>query len=231
MKAGPSRIPATERLRTLPEVFTTHDVMVLCDVSQRVAHLYCYRWVDRGYAKSFGYRSGVYFNLFRDPNAAERVKEALDLVLGSTEWVVIGSSALSMHGATTQTPKQLEVAVMVTAKDRSYPELEDVKLIPRNRYWFRAVHGHYSRDEDEMPTLDVGYALVDALTTKLRSGFKDDVWRPGADDIELPEDMALEDFRGSVLDAAKALGGDMELIEDYLTRIGVKHTEKHGRRM
>jgi len=227
MKAGPSRTPATERLRSLPEVFTTHDVMVLCDVSQRVAHLYCYRWVDRGYAKSFGYRSGVYFNLFRDPKATDRVKEALDLVIGSTEWVVIGSSALSSHGATPQTPKQLEVAVMVTAKDRSYPELEDVKLIPRNRYWFRAVHGHYSRNEDEMPTLDVGYALVDALTTKLRSGFKDDVWRPGADDVELPEDMTFEDFRDAVLDAAKALGADRNLIEDYLTRIGDKHASKN----
>jgi len=218
------RIGAVERLRELPEVFDLRDVEIVCGVNREAAHIYCHRWASRKLVKPLGPRVGVYFNLIRDTNAVQkRLKEALDKAF-RIPMIAIGASSLFQHGWTSQHPHTVELAVPVTARARSYPKVDGALLIPRNRAWFTAIGSHFSEGTDGFLTLDPAYALVDALTTPLRSGFKDDVWKPEQDDLYSPEDldMSLEEFREAVLEAADALGANKELIEDYLPRVGDK---------
>lgn len=226
-----TRVAGFDRLRQMPEVFDLRTVEETCGVARDVAYLYCHRWASKGYVEQAGQRSGVYFNLIKDPRASSRIVEALRLGLRPTSLIAVGSTALEEHGLTTQRSTILQVAVPVHRKTRTIPQFNNVDLIPRNPEWFVTVEGHHMAGRHGLPVLDPAYALVDALTTKVRPCFSDDIWRPEPDDVEIPNDMDRDEFFEAVLEAADTLDADEDYIRDFFARIGNKHADKYTPRM
>ena len=60
---------AVERLQELPEVFTLNTVAAMLDCDTGNASTYIARWKDSGLVKSLGPRTGIHFNLLKNPQA------------------------------------------------------------------------------------------------------------------------------------------------------------------
>ena len=214
------RVGYLERLQSLPEVFDLHQLESASGLSRQVLYLYINRWMNKGFVKPIGPRAGVYFNLVRDPNASERLPEALQLLLQIPR-VLIGGSALSWHGWTSRPSSVLELAVPISPKQRTYPQVNGVALIGRTMTWWNSMGFHCRQREDEMHVLDPAYALVDALATKPLHRSKAFAWRPAPEDIKRPEGMTAKDFRSVVLEAASVLKADERQISNFIDSVGI----------
>ena len=114
-----TRISAFERLKSLPEVFTTRSLPGLLGTDRKSASVCLARWRKRGFISSLGPQAGVHFNLVLNPQAErERHMDAIAHLLPGAR--MAGVTALWMEGWTTQYPRRAEI--MVPARP-SFPKL------------------------------------------------------------------------------------------------------------
>lgn len=178
-------ISAIERLKHLPEVFTINTLSRLMDCPKPTVLAYLSRWRSKGWVEPAGPRSGVYFNLFKNPLAASEYRvDALRMLYPSA--MLMGESVLHAAGWITQIPQVLHVAV---EKRPSYMQLQGVELHPKPLSWFKTVpilqptQAKFS--SYGLRTLTPAWALADLLATPF-------AWHPDADDVEVPEDSQAE---------------------------------------
>ncbi|MXX91330.1 MAG: hypothetical protein F4213_06520 [Boseongicola sp. SB0677_bin_26] len=166
-----ARISAFDRLKGLPEVFTTRSLPGLLGTDRKAASVYLNRWRERGLVSSLGPQIGVHFNLLRNPKAGqERRMDVLAYFFPGA--VVAGVSALHAEGWTTQFPRQTEI--MVPAR-KSLPRVHGATLHSRPNRWFSMAKAHVARPG---PVLMVSPAF--ALADCWQTGH----WHPDPDDIE-----------------------------------------------
>ncbi len=189
-------------LRELPPVFSLREMELLTGQAYPVCRLALHRWRRRGWIKDLGPRTGVYFNLLKDPKAwGNYLPDALRKLFPGA--VVIGPSVLHDHGWTTQIPQLLHVAVPAR---RSLPQLHGVHLVGRPRRWYRQVAPYLQPGSSGLPELPPAMALADCLRYR-------DSWVPDADDLELGEMSAQE-----LATAARWLGTSPEAMAPYLEK-------------
>ncbi len=166
-----TRVSAFERLKGLPEVFTTRSLPGLLGTDRKSASVYLARWRKQGFISSLGPQAGIHFNLVVNPQAErERHMDAIAHLLPGVR--IAGVTALWMEGWTTQYPRRTEI--MVPARP-SFPKIHDVELHPRPPAWFRMARDHVLVP-GSVPRLAPAFALADCWA----SGN----WRPDPDDIE-----------------------------------------------
>ncbi|MCW3784299.1 hypothetical protein [Defluviimonas salinarum] len=169
-----TRIRAFDRLRELPEVFTLNTAAAMLGGDTNLASTYIARWKEMGFVSSLGPRTGVHFNLLRNPEAAsERRMEAIAYLFPGA--VLGGVSAVHAAGWTTQIPRRLEILIPVR---RSCPAVDGVEIGQRPRSWFRKA-ASWIAAPGPVPGIDPAFALADA--------WKTGDWRPDPDDIEWDE--------------------------------------------
>ncbi|MDE0524693.1 MAG: hypothetical protein OXH79_22365 [Boseongicola sp.] len=166
-----TRISAFERLKSLPEVFTTRSLPGLLGTDRKSASVCLARWRKRGFISSLGPQAGVHFNLVLNPQAErERHMDAIAHLLPGAR--MAGVTALWMEGWTTQYPRRAEI--MVPARP-SFPKLHGVELHSRPPDWFKVARDHVLVP-GPVPRLAPTFALADCWASGL--------WRPDPDDIE-----------------------------------------------
>ncbi len=176
---------AIERLKNLPDVFTVNTLSRLMDCPKPTVLAYLSRWKTKGWVAQAGPRSGVYFNVAKNPLAASQHRvDALLMLYPSA--MLMGESVLHAAGWITQIPQALHVAV---EKRPSYVQVQGVALHPKPLRWFKTVailkptqakFASYG-----LRTLTPAWALADLLANPL-------AWHPDADDIDLPEGSKAE---------------------------------------
>lgn len=165
---------SVDRLLKLPFVFAVADVIRL-GLAQGDEHTFLARAVKSERIASAGFKSGIYFNLLRDPNARARVLEAARLAYPSA--VVVGAAVLHAHGWTTQVPHTTDLAVM---KRRSRRPIRGIHFVERKADWYRQHANDILAPGEsgfELHALTPAAALADAKANG-------DLWVPDADDID-----------------------------------------------
>jgi hypothetical protein len=178
-------ISAIERLKNLPDVFTVNTLSRLMGCPKPTVLAYLSRWKTRGWVEQAGPRSGVYFNLAKNPLAASQHRvDALLMLYPSA--MLMGESVLHAAGWITQIPQALHVAI---EKRPSYVQMQGVALHPKPLAWFKTVpilkptqakFASYG-----LRTLSPAWALADLLANPL-------AWHPDADDVDVPEGCRAE---------------------------------------
>lgn len=188
-----------DRLRRLPEVFTLSAMASVGSMSRKMATVYLSRWTAAGLVEASGPRSGVYFNLIRNPEISGEMRlKALLATYPSA--ILAGETVLHNAGWTTQIPRQTSVAVI---SRRSYAQLNGFEVSGRPRSWFMKVHPWLLKPEEaEFPTyglrsLPPAFALADLYGTK-------GAWHPDPDDLDIEDDQ-ME----AVAEAARILDVDL----------------------
>jgi hypothetical protein len=176
-----------DRLLELPVVFSLADAGKTGagtgePLGGEHLHTFLARAVKRGRIASAGPKSGIYYNLVRDPNARTRVLEAARKAYPSS--VVVGAAVLHAHGWTTQVPHVIDVAVMAR---RSRRPIDGVHFVERTRSWYR------QHAKDILPPGDSGFevhalAPAPALADARAADESDQLWVPDEDDLEIPEE-------------------------------------------
>lgn len=209
-------VSALNRLRGLPEVFDLRDMQVQFGMTAETAAHYCWRWRQNGLVKALGPRQvGVYYNLLRDPGAADnRQAEAVEKFL-RVPVVVTGASALHWHGWTTQRPHQIELAVPVMRGHTSVPQLNDLQLSPRYRRWFAVLKEGAEIGINGFLVARPAVALADSLLSSQLSLTKGRrVWEPGDGDVTVEGRDAFDEAAMVMRD----LGADDDLVDSLLDR-------------
>lgn len=196
------RISAYNRLRALPDVFTTKTLAASLGGNERLASVYLHRWRKEEMISSIGPRAGLHFNLLRNPQAEETLlMDAVAYLFPGA--VIAGASAVHAAGWTTQIPQATEI--MIPAR-RTFPELTGFEITRRDAAWFGMARSSLTR-EGPVPMVSPGFALADLW----HSGS----WRPDPDDLDWdmidPERLAAN-FRQFGLDIPQAWRRE---IEDY----------------
>jgi len=169
-----NRISALERLRKLPEVFTLNTAASHLECSKQMASTYIGRWHDSGLVASLGPRTGMHFNLLRNPNAASDLR--MDAIAYLFPGAMIGGvSAVHAAGWTTQFPRQTEIII---PNRRSFPSVTDAEISCRPLKWIKEARNWTDRDAS-VPWLNPAFALADCVS-------RGD-WVPDPDDIEWDE--------------------------------------------
>lgn len=190
---------AFKRLKEMPEVMTVNTITAMLKTTPKAASVYIARWREAGMIASMGERTGVHFNLVRNPNAPEeRFYDAIKLLF--PEAVITGASAIHSAGWTTQIPRSLEIAIL---RRPSAPQIPGVEVQMRPRRWFAKVHDSLIR-QGTLPTLHPAHGLADC--------WKRETWQPDPDEIEWDE------VRADALREAFRLHG-VEIPEDYLEEL------------
>jgi hypothetical protein len=83
--------------------------------------VYLTRWKKEGMIGSLGNRTGLYWNILKEPNASKALLSAVKNLY--PEAVVIGDSSLYYHGIITQLPKALCIGIL---NQRSCPNISGV---------------------------------------------------------------------------------------------------------
>ena len=68
---SPKKNPYREQLDKLPEVFTLSETRRVLGYTTTTAHVTLSRWMKMGLVDALANRSGVYFNLEKNPNARQ----------------------------------------------------------------------------------------------------------------------------------------------------------------
>ncbi len=139
------------------------------------------RWKTDGLAAPAGLRTGLWYNLVREPQGAEvLLGSVLKRHFGSP--IIIGPTILNSYGWTPQAPHVLTIAVPFA---RTYAEVEGVHVHGRRIEWYGLVHKAWMKAERghfQLAALPPEVALADALShEETLAGLK-------PDDIEIPED-------------------------------------------
>ena len=162
---------AVERLQELPEVFTLNTAAAMLDCDTGNASTYIARWKDSGLVKSLGPRTGIHFNLLKNPQAdQDKRMEAIGYLFPGA--MIGGVSAVHAAGWTTQFPRQTEIII---PKRRSFPAVDDALITTRPLPWIREAR-NWIASSGPVPWLDPAFALADCI--------KNDVWHPDPDDLE-----------------------------------------------
>lgn len=208
MRAG--RLSAAARLRSLPPLFSLHDLRVqgLAPGTERNA---LSRWKAAGFVDPVGPKLGWYYNLVADHRGRdEHLGAAVRAVFGSA--VLIGPSVLNFRHWTPQPPQVATVAVPLS---RSYPRIDGAFVHGRPAEWFAAVRAAVRAEgigPHKLPQLPPEYALADMV----RHG--DCLYSLQPDDIEIPED----EVRPGLLEEAFAvLGVPPDAYEPFLHASGI----------
>jgi hypothetical protein len=210
-----TRIQAIERLRTLPEVFSLRDLELLMDINRKTAHQLCWRWKKAKFVQGLGPRSGVYYNIFKDPMGPNRRRgEALQKLLGHSP-IVVGATALHLAGWTTQRPNRVELCVPRTRDWRVFPKIHGVLLVSRPRHWFNRIAPYIREGVDGLRALAPEAALIDAM----QHGGRGEVWKPSPDDLDVPNE---DDEAQRIMETAKALRMDFHEAYDLITDLNLK---------
>jgi hypothetical protein len=163
-----------ERLSGLPEVFTLKTAASMLGCEKGMASTYIARWKKKNLVTSLGDRTGVHFNLLRNPDASDEYRmEAIAYVYPGC--LRGGVGALHHAGWTTQIPQEMDL--MVHSR-RSYPGIDDVAVHGRPLSWIRTAR-EWIDEDGPIPVLNPAFALADCVS----SG----IWRPDPDDIEWEE--------------------------------------------
>ena len=174
-----SRKSAIDRLRELPEVFTLNTAAALLRLGPGNASTYIARWKESGLVSSLGPRTGVHFNLLKNPSADKDLRmEAIAYLFPGA--VIGGVSAVHAAGWTTQFPRQTEIMI---PKRRSFPAVDDAVISMRPLSWMRAAK-NWVATEGAVPWLNPAFALADCIDQN--------IWCPDPDDIEWDEVNASE---------------------------------------
>ncbi len=217
------RMSAVERLRSLPEVFSTREAMVAFGCDQAVADVTMHRWRTAGLIESMGPRkAGVHYNLLRDPQGPQtRRDEALWKLLGRFH-ALTGGPALHAGGWTTQRHRLLEVVTVVTPKMPTVPTgLYGIALQPRPAAWMHELMNaalEAGETEGGIPLLPPAWALADAILAHARqvgpSVNAPLPWLPAPDDVEIDGEEALDTVRAALV-ALGATPEEMGTLERY----------------
>lgn len=166
-----TRLSSLERLRALPEVFTTKTLAGQLGGDVNKASVYLARWKKNSLIAPLGPRAGVHFNLLRAPDAEEEFRmDAVALVLPGA--VIAGVSALHDAGWTTQIPRQIEIFVPAR---RTTPELHGFDITTRPAAWFAQARREV-QVPGPVPMIRPAFALADLWNAGS--------WRPDVDDLE-----------------------------------------------
>nr|WP_250808224.1 hypothetical protein [Neorhizobium tomejilense] len=216
-------------LRQLPEVIETRDVRVVAGWEKKTASEAIFRWVRAGYVSQFA--KEVYFNLIVAPKAPEtHVFEAAQRTL-RRPMMLVGASALSAAGWTTQMPAGRELAVVVNRDVRTWRRMAGFTAEARTMTWYDRIAEHVIRKEDDFDVLPPALALVDsiaaaarfnALPANVRAEHQDNGtvnWHPDPDDICVPLDRDPDDVWQELQEAAVVLGVPFETVRDYASAI------------
>ena len=174
-----------ERLRQLPDVFNINTLSRLMHMPKQQTLGYLLRWRQRGWVEQAGPRAGIYFNLIKNPGAADEFRVDA-LVMEYPSAVLIGESVLHAAGWITQVPAALQVAIEKTSARRSYKHFFGFELHPKPLLWFEQMHKqilHPSKagfSSYGLRTLAPAIALADLYATV-------GAWHPDPDDLHLPD--------------------------------------------
>lgn len=169
-----SRISALDRLRGLPEVFTLNTAAATLGCSTKQASTYIHRWGDSALISNLGPRTGVHFNLLRNPKAEEELRmDAIGYLFPGA--MIGGVSAIHAAGWTTQFPREIEIII---PNRRSFPSVEGAEISCRTLKWIKQARS-CSKAIGPVPYLDPGFALADCVAQG--------TWMPDPDDIEWEE--------------------------------------------
>lgn len=173
---------ALERLRNTPECFTDKTFMRLNKLSPETTRVTLSRMKSGNLIQSAGDRSGVYFNLLKNENAAnEHMINALLFVYPTA--VLAGESVLHNAGWITQIPSSVTVAVL---KRKSLQKLNGFSIETRDLDWFKSMKDLFlSADSAGFTTYGLKsippeYALMEV--------FKQGGYGLDLDDIDIPDD-------------------------------------------
>ena len=216
-------------LACLPAVIEIRDVRLKAGYERKTAIEALSKWADAGYVSQFA--SGVYFNLISAPHSPKtEVFEAVERTLRRPV-ALIGASALSAAGWTTQMPSGYEMAVAVNRYNRTWKNMSGIATEPRPVVWFENLAKHLVRTEGDFDRLPPAFALVDAIDSGerfealprearmklLESGRV--TWHPDPDDISLPIELSPEDAWRQIAEAADILDVPFETVRNYAAGI------------
>jgi len=189
-------------LRQMSPVFTQARAIQKFDWSLTTGQQLLSRWSRQGWITALGPRAGVYANKPADQVTREDRLLALSAVTPSA--LLIGATAYSFAGATTQLPRVFEVAVM---RGSASPKLEGVRYFPRPISWYRRVAPGIV--QGLVPRLRPEWAWIDAHAYA-------GPWKADADDLDF---SAAPDALQQLQLAAQALRiglpKDLPHVADY----------------
>lgn len=178
-------VGALDRLKNLPEVFNINTLSRLMGMPKPAALATLTRWKAKAWVEQAGPRSGIYFNLLANPQAADEHRIGA-LLMAYPSAMLMGESVLHAAGWITQIPQQLHIAV---EKRRSYVQLTGIALHPKPLDWFKTVAILQPRDAKfntyGLRSLPPAWALADLLADPL-------AWHPDADDVDVPDDCQAQ---------------------------------------
>ena len=177
------KTPTVTRLLSLNPVFSLVDVMKL-GLTNGQEHVFLSRAVDAGYIVSAGYRSGIYYNLVRDPRApGNRKLEAARMLYPSM--VVVGLAVIKDACWTDQIAVVPQVAIL---SRRTIKCIEGVTFVERGLDWYRKMKGSIvdaKLSSFGVPALTPQAALEDGEMHREQMGF--DQW-----DVQIDHEFTAE---------------------------------------
>ncbi len=174
---------AIDRLRALPAVFDLPTFSRVVDLEWEASKVCLARWHARDLVKPAGPRTGVYYNLVKQPSVTWDMRvEAVQMIYPSA--VLVGASVLHSAGWTTQVSRVLTVGVKAR---RSYAMIDGIHLSGRSPGWYRLVHDRLSIEHRQgfstfgLKALTPAMALADVHANA--GG-----WKPDPDDLDITDD-------------------------------------------
>lgn len=126
-------VRAEARLQLLPPVFALSGLRGHAKWSRDQTSLYLHDWTHRGLVERLGGRSGVYFNLVRDPRGrSQHLAAAIALAMPTAvalDFGWAGNKVALVAG---------ELWLAVQRRGARY-SLDGVKVVSRGRRWYRRV--------------------------------------------------------------------------------------------
>lgn len=184
------KIAYRDQLRKLPEVFTLPEVRRVLNYTHPVANITVSRWAAKNLVSPLAHRSGVYFNLERNPRARE---EHMQLAISKKYPVsrILGPQVLVNYGWTTQIQHYLRLGVNLppilggTSKGNGYLNIPEARLYYRSKkWWIASLADEPYRDKKNVyiqgfESVSPAFALVDMWL------HPNEGWFPDADDLFL----------------------------------------------
>jgi len=128
------KISTVARLLELAPLFSLVSLARM-GLPRTQAHVFLARATAAGLVASAGPRTGIYYNLLRDPHGPQnRTLEAARLLYPSA--VVIGLAVMHDACLTSQIARQIQVAVL---NRRTVKSIDGVILVRRPRSWYRTM--------------------------------------------------------------------------------------------
>lgn len=199
--------PYREQLDKLPEVFTLSETRRVLGYSTTTAHVTLSRWMKMGLVDPLANRSGVYFNLEKNPTARQ---QHMQLAISKKYPVlrIVGPHVLANYGWTTQIQRYLNLVVNIppvkgsTSTANGYLSVPEVDFSYRTKkWWMAALTDREARDRNNtfiqgFESVSPGFALVDMWQRQ------EEGWFPDADDLYLDEPGTPD----AILHACRLLG-------------------------